>query len=189
MKLYIMAHASNVNNGIETSVFFVKKDAQEAMQSEYESAVKEIFGDDSEGADINISENAASILAGSDYYYWTINEADDIKDAEPKDGTAPEDDEEFEAFLCAKNDELGNAAQDLICAVAGEEVEWDMSIIGNVLDAVKGELDHRCISHCDPYNLGTKDAGDVPCYRTGDCKKKMYGDCPFLKQGGKTDEK
>ena len=79
----------------------------------------------------------------------------------------------FETFLTAKNDLIDNAAYQLACAIAAKEadpgekaLEWDMSYIGEIIDAAEQILKGHGLRHCYPFYEG----GDrTPCYRGKDC--------------------
>ena len=82
---------------------------------------------------------------------------------------------QFEDFLCEQGDKVTNAAHDLICALtANPDHEWDMSLIGPIIDqaidAIEG-LGHG-EDTCYPFHSGD----GIPCYKTDGCGK---ADCPF----------
>jgi len=81
---------------------------------------------------------------------------------------------DFENYLVQKNDEIDNAAFDLINALQnkgnGGEIEWSMEIIGEVTCAVEALLAEK-YDPCHPFH-----SDDSPCYMTDECKSK---DCPF----------
>ena len=86
----------------------------------------------------------------------------------------------FETFLTAKNDLIDNAAYQLACAIAAKEadpgekaLEWDMSYIGEIIDAAEQILKGHGLRHCYPfYERGDR----TPCYRGKDC---AAADCPL----------
>lgn len=84
---------------------------------------------------------------------------------------------EFENYLIKKGDDIDNAAFDLINAFYnkgfGEEIEWDMQIIGEVVDAAEETLKSFCFGICRPFTFDEK-----PCYKTDECG---VPDCPFKK--------
>lgn len=92
---------------------------------------------------------------------------------------------DFEKYLTRKGDEIDNAAFALINAMydkgKGEEIEWDMEIIGEIVDVVEDTLKSHCFGICRPFT-----ADDKPCYKTDDCG---VANCPFKKgkKNGKTD--
>lgn len=97
--------------------------------------------------------------------------------------------EKFERFLIDKNDLIDNAAYNLIRAIAetGTDlddeptIEWEMGMIGEVVDAAKYTLEKDFkIRPCHPYRSG---AYEIPCYRS-DC---LTTNCPFRR--GKEEEK
>lgn len=83
----------------------------------------------------------------------------------------------FETYLAAKCDDVDNTAFNLINALyskgLGEEIEWDMEIIGDVVDAVEDALKSHCIGICRPFTSNEK-----PCYKTSECGVR---NCPFKK--------
>lgn len=81
--------------------------------------------------------------------------------------------ENFEKYLTHKSDEVDNAAYALITAIARteKEIEWDMEIIGEVVDAVKSVLDDFNVPVCHPFF-----ADETPCYKTSECQNR---NCPF----------
>lgn len=96
--------------------------------------------------------------------------------------------ERFEQFLVDKCDFIDNAAYNLIRAIAEKktdlddepEIEWEMGMIGEVVDAVKEVLEKDFkIRPCHPYHSG---AYEIPCYRSN-C---LAQNCPFRR--GKCDE-
>lgn len=82
----------------------------------------------------------------------------------------------FDKYLTLKCDEIDNAAYALITAIARveKELEWDMKIIGEVVDAVKSVLDDFNVPVCHPFF-----ADETPCYKTGECQNVL---CPFKKE-------
>lgn len=67
----------------------------------------------------------------SDKLYVTLGTSNDIED-EPLELT----DEMIE-----RNDEIDNCVYECICTLAEKEIEWDMHIIGDVIDSIKTVLD------------------------------------------------
>lgn len=84
---------------------------------------------------------------------------------------------EFENYLIRKCDEIDNAAFDLINAMYNkgdsEEIEWDMEIIGEVVDVVEETLKSYCFGICRPFT-----SNETPCYKTDECGIR---NCPFKK--------
>lgn len=84
----------------------------------------------------------------------------------------------FESYLIDKNDDIDNLAYALINAfirkgcLVEEELEWDMEIIGDVVEAVEDVLTSRCLEVCHPFYCD-----DVPCYQSNDCGSMSK--CPF----------
>lgn len=78
---------------------------------------------------------------------------------------------DFESYLIDKNDDIDNLAYALINAfirkegcLVEEKLEWDMEIIGDVVEAVEDVLTSRCLGVCHPFYCD-----DVPCYQSDDC--------------------
>lgn len=76
----------------------------------------------------------------------------------------------FEDYLCDRNDLIDNTSYDLICALTaknhhGDQEEdigtpdWDMKIIGEVVDAVEEVLQEKVGHTCHPYYCE-----ETPCY-------------------------
>ena len=79
----------------------------------------------------------------------------------------------FENFLTEKNDEIDNAAFALIQALAGEEAEWDMEIIGDIVDFADVLLIEHGYEVCHPYYEGDD---RTACYKGKDCTNV---ECPL----------
>lgn len=81
----------------------------------------------------------------------------------------------FESYLVNKNDEIDNAAFELINAFVHKgtdtDIEWNMEIIGEVEEAVEDVLTSRCFGICHPFYCD-----EVPCYKSEDCGNT---NCPF----------
>lgn len=78
----------------------------------------------------------------------------------------------FDGFLCNKNDDIDNAAYELLCSIAAnEKVDWDMQIIGQLVDYTEGLLLKHGYDTCHPYYEGDT---EIPCYLGKDCE---YKDC------------
>jgi len=88
----------------------------------------------------------------------------------------------FEDYMLEKNDRIDNAAQNLLNEMASagidwdEQVPWNMSVIGDIEDAVEEVLERHGIHHCHPYYEGDE---EIECPDGKDCKRK---DCPFRKE-------
>lgn len=89
--------------------------------------------------------------------------------------------DQFEDFLCAKNDLICNAAHALINALATnktdiaedeEIVPWDMANIGPIVDAAEAFLTNNDIHCCYPYY----EEDEVMCFESDSCKNP---NCPF----------
>lgn len=79
---------------------------------------------------------------------------------------------DFESYFISKNDEVDNAAFDLIGALALSPVKWNMEIIGEVEEAVKDVLATYHIDICHPFILDD----ETPCFQSDDC---WNINCPF----------
>lgn len=80
----------------------------------------------------------------------------------------------FEDYLCERNDTIDNAAYQLIGVLTAEDPgasleddpatpNWDMAIIGEVVDAVKEIIIEKVGYTCHPFYCD-----EVPCYLTDD---------------------
>ena len=75
--------------------------------------------------------------------------------------------EEAEDLLCEAGDIIDNAAFDLLNALSPERIDWDMSVIAEITDAVEGIMERRGLKTCRPW----LDADEVICYKSEDrCK-------------------
>ena len=94
----------------------------------------------------------------------------------------------FEDYLCERNDTIDNAAYQLIGVLTAEDPgasleddpatpNWDMAIIGEVVDAVKEIIIEKGGYTCHPFYCDS-----IPCYQTGDCKNQY---CAFLQTDSK----
>ncbi len=91
----------------------------------------------------------------------------------------------YEQFLENKNDRIDNAAYELLCSIAskkdstlkedGHPVDWNMELIGDVVDFAEDLLARKGIPVCRPFYEGDE---EVKCYLGTDCKRT---DCPFRK--------
>ena len=84
-------------------------------------------------------------------------------------------------FLTESVDRIDNAVWEAVKEVAlnSDEMEWDMSIIGEVADFIEETLKQHNISTCYPYQAN----GEVICYASQD--RCAY--CPREKVGGVLD--
>lgn len=93
----------------------------------------------------------------------------------------------FEDYLCERNDMIDNAAYQLIGVLTAEAPggllecdpaipDWDMEIIGEVVDAVKEILMEKVGYTCHPFH-----SDEVPCYLTDECDNKY---CVFNMHDG-----
>lgn len=85
------------------------------------------------------------------------------------------DNNRFDDFSIEKNDDIDNAAYELLQSLAVNEIDWDMEMIGDVVEFVKEYLEEKHIPVCHPYYDVTTDK-DIPCYRSGDCHVE---ECPM----------
>ncbi len=88
----------------------------------------------------------------------------------------------FDEFLEEKNDQINNAAYRLLNLLAGVDendldeliendeapVEWDLEMIGEVVDEAKEQLRQNGIETCHPFYEAGKDE-ETPCYCGKDC--------------------
>lgn len=87
--------------------------------------------------------------------------------------------EKFEQYLCERGDKLDNAAHEFLSILARKEIDWDISIIREVIDYAASILQSNNIRACDPYY--TTVAGDngeeipIECCNLGDCCRN----CPL----------
>lgn len=108
-----------------------------------------------------------------DRLLWSLAEA-----FKPADTAAVkrETDSRFEDFLCERNDELSNAAHDLLRLLASPKgdagPDWNMELIGELLDDAEAILEKHGLKPCYPFHEGD----DTPCWRGSDCERT---DCPF----------
>jgi len=90
-------------------------------------------------------------------------------------------DKQFEDFMVSRNDDLDNAAYQLLrlmLALPEEEVDddpfpWDMHHIGEAEDCLEELLKEAGHLICHPYYEGDN---STPCYRGEDCQRES---CPF----------
>ncbi len=85
------------------------------------------------------------------------------------------DDSGFDDFSVERNDMIDSAAFELLQSLAINEIDWDMEMIGDVVEFVKEYLEERQIPVCNPYYDVATDK-DVPCYLNGDC---CTAECPL----------
>ena len=90
----------------------------------------------------------------------------------------------FDNFIDNKNDNIDCAAFDLLGLLASSgpdipeydpPVEWDMEIIGNLVDYAEHLLAEKGIAVCHPFFEGDD---ETPCYLGKDCKRT---NCLFRK--------
>lgn len=85
---------------------------------------------------------------------------------------------EFEEFIAKKNNEIDNAAYDLLCVLAtigdtgitedddGNTIpEWNMEMIDELVDAAKDILATHGVAYCHPFW-----SDETPCYMSDECK-------------------
>ena len=98
----------------------------------------------------------------------------------------------FEDYLCERNDTIDNAAYQLIGVLTAEDPgasleddpatpNWDMAIIGEVVDAVKEIIIEKVGYTCHPFYCD-----EVPCYLTDECDNKH---CPLRRHDVEDKEK
>lgn len=72
-------------------------------------------------------------------------------------------------FINERNDVIDNAVFDALQAIADEEVEWDMEIIGEVADFAERMLAENKVKTCRPWydipEIEHKE-DETPCYKT-----------------------
>ena len=82
----------------------------------------------------------------------------------------------FEEYLCDRNDAIDNAAYQLIIALTANNPEgtmeanptvpeWDMSLIGRVVDSAQEIIQEQIGYHCHPFYCN-----EIPCYLTDECQ-------------------
>lgn len=90
----------------------------------------------------------------------------------------------FEDFLCERNDVLDNAAYQLLCMAANPDyqpdspnglgnLEWNMALIGELLDCAEEILMKHGIATCRPFYEGED---EIICCNGEDCKN---ANCPL----------
>lgn len=104
---------------------------------------------------------------------------------------------DFEDFLCDRNDEIDNAAYNLCAVLLGKDAKqlesefpWQMDIVGNITEDVVSILEDHGYPVCWPYYEDTE-SGQTPCCATDTCTVPK-SECKFLLQymmnkGEKTD--
>lgn len=81
-------------------------------------------------------------------------------------------DEQFESFLCSRNDRLSDLAYELGGAICrSKDVKYDMAWVGPIIDAVEAIMQSHGYDTCYPFY-----EEDCPCYEGGDCDKSR---CAF----------
>ena len=94
----------------------------------------------------------------------------------------------FEDYLCERNDTIDNAAYQLIGVLTAEDPgasleddpavpDWNMEIIGELVDAAEEIIQEKAGHTCHPFYCDS-----IPCYQTGDCKNQY---CAFLQTDSK----
>lgn len=79
---------------------------------------------------------------------------------------------DFEDFLTSRNDRIDNAAFELLNALSPVPQEWNMEIIGDIVDAVELTLIYHGVPVCHPWREdGTE------CYKCSDS-------CEWCKEAG-----
>lgn len=96
---------------------------------------------------------------------------------------------DFETLLTSRSDEICAKAYELLCALVGEnnpKPEWDMSIIGDLVDLADERLLASGIHTCNPFYESDENTDPTPCYLGQDCKNPM---CPMKKQKAEAERK
>ena len=79
---------------------------------------------------------------------------------------------DFENFLTSRNNRIDNAAFELLNALSPVPQEWNMEIIGDIVDTVEFTLIYHCVPICHPWcEDGTE------CYKCSDS-------CEWCKEAG-----
>ena len=78
----------------------------------------------------------------------------------------------FETFLVEQNDVIDNAFHDALSALAssGDDLEWDMEKIGDLIDCAEAILKEHGVESCHPYY---ESGEETPCYLGTDCTNKV----------------
>lgn len=63
-------------------------------------------------------------------------------------------------------------------ALSGQSLEWDMSIMGSIVETAERILNNAGIQTCYPFFADD----EVPCVNTNECHAKAAGKCPFCTQ-------
>lgn len=72
----------------------------------------------------------------------------------------------FDRFIIDKNDEIDNAAFNLLSILSDGQEVWDMEKIGRLTEYAKSLIKRDL--QCHPYFEGDE---EVPCYLGEDCKR------------------
>lgn len=87
---------------------------------------------------------------------------------------------DFEDFLMERGDKIDNAAFDLLFMLSGKTLDWDISIIRELVEYAEQILKEKDIPFCDPYyetpsEQQTSTDGE-PCTTNGceNCKDCMF---------------
>lgn len=79
------------------------------------------------------------------------------------------DDDAFENHLCERCDIIHNAVHTMVCDIAGFDVEWDMSYIGEIADCVVSTLHDTGIPVCYPSYLAEPGNTEHRCVDEDEC--------------------
>ena len=91
------------------------------------------------------------------------------------------DENRFEDYLAKQCDIVDNAVHRLICDLAQKEIEWDMSLIGNIADDAVDFLNDNGVHVCYPaYIYQSPEEDHVPCACLPECPLGIQ-ECPFKK--------
>lgn len=83
----------------------------------------------------------------------------------------------FEDFLTERGDIIDGAAFDLLFALSGKTLEWDISIIRELVEYAEQILKEKDVPFCDPYyESSDADIESKPCAINGceNCKDCMF---------------
>lgn len=78
----------------------------------------------------------------------------------------------FENHLCERCDVIHNSVHHMLCEISGkDDLEWDMSIIGEIADVAVDVLNEHGIDCCYPANVFPEDPTnpEIPCASMAKC--------------------
>ena len=85
--------------------------------------------------------------------------------------------ERFDDFLTERNDAIDNAFFNALKELSTTALEWDMGMIGDLIDCAESIIRKHGFESCYPY-YECDDDDDVPCPEGEDCQNK---NCPYRK--------